>query len=569
MGSFDFGTQDISLDFFEPANSAEFNVALYKLFPKGIYSGFTLSSVNNTTVRVAVGTAYCYDDAIELGVRLETTAVVDLTVSSVGSTHYVVIRFDWIDTELNYADFLVVEKVGILSDDIILGRVCFTSTTMDTDMDYTLRTQNIIQDGQASITGFRIIPTEPATDTVDVSSGTAIINGQTVTFAGTTSGTISGTTAGRIDLVCIDEDGSIIIIEGVDDATPASPLVPSNVLVIGSITRGATKTAVKGNEITQLNNLDINAYNNGNSVAYNISGNLDYDDLNPGTYYHDGTGVLANNPASTAEVIIVSNIYSASAATQEVISLTSNIRYFRSIDVAGGVWSAWQSSEIINDLTTGGTAVPLSAEQGKVLEDSKMDLVGSPVTNNLIQQDAGGNSVDAGYALDNTGVADGHMVVWDETAKTLKSGGSPGGLTITLLGTEQTLVSSGATSSDANYPCKCICLDNATENDGSAVTRMWLLKITMTQGAYVGGVTIDDVYMASGVSASTAAAGSLIISNEQGNTATPVVRTLLVPHGTHNFFVDHTVVTGGARTYTIVITGKEIQYDAIVYSSIV
>jgi hypothetical protein len=67
-------------------------------------------------------------------------------------------------------------------------------------------------------------------------------------------------------------------------------------------------------------------------------------------------------------------------------------------------------SDIINDVTTGGTDVPLSAEQGKTLKGlidtnttnigTKADKITSPTNDNIVTMDATGNIKDSGYSID-------------------------------------------------------------------------------------------------------------------------------------------------------------------------
>lgn len=83
--------------------------------------------------------------------------------------------------------------------------------------------------------------------------------------------------------------------------------------------------------------------------------------------------------------------------------------------------AALYPSDVVNDLTTGGAAVPLSAAQGVALEGAKQDNITSPTNNNIVTTDANGQTKDSGKAFDTDGTLAGNSDNSISTEKAVKA----------------------------------------------------------------------------------------------------------------------------------------------------
>lgn len=255
MGTIEFGyPQKLSFDYNSAATAKIFNGVSYGLTPKGIYSGFTLSKLSNTTVIVSAGSCYIQDTVNSVGTRVETGANTEaITVSS--STPFIILRFDWIDSQNNYMDVLAVASADIRDEDLVVGRCVFdeAGVVMDSVFDLTRRSINILAKINYESTALRVTPTEPRSNQVIVSAGilnsskgNLLISGGTYPTAG-----LADTRNGRNDLIYIDENGIVQVILGNDSPTPITPRY-GNRKVIAEIRRGATRTNIKGSEIFKV-----------------------------------------------------------------------------------------------------------------------------------------------------------------------------------------------------------------------------------------------------------------------------------------------------------------------------
>lgn len=248
MGLINYGNQEITYNYKHAGRSQDFNKLNYQLFPVGLYNGGLLTYFDLNTVRLAIFSAFIEDIVNEVAVRISTTTTVDIDVTV--STPYIVIRYEWLNSINNYADILAVDYASILADDIIIGKCIYNSSNiLQTTFDYTRRTNSSLQILDNKKNNLKILSQEPSDNTVYVNSGILIIGGTPTIFIGGTSPIISATTLGRIDLVYINNTGTLLILEGSDSASPVAPDFPSSSIVLGIITRGASKTSIQGDQI--------------------------------------------------------------------------------------------------------------------------------------------------------------------------------------------------------------------------------------------------------------------------------------------------------------------------------
>ena len=249
MGSTNFGTQTLRFDFKQPATGLGFNQIHYKTIPAGIYEGGLISKINDTSVNVAALECYIYDDANDLGIKISTATTAAISVSTVNI--YVVLRFDWVDSENNYMDILAIPFASIQADDLVVGRCVFDGSTLQTTFDYTRRDDASLQTLEDRRDDFKVVPTEPISNQVTVQGGTLISADGEITVATANTSAITDTTLGRIDLVYLDKTGAIQVLEGVDSGSPVEPDFPAG-FVVARIDRGASKTIINGTEIEQI-----------------------------------------------------------------------------------------------------------------------------------------------------------------------------------------------------------------------------------------------------------------------------------------------------------------------------
>lgn len=278
------GNQVIVHKYREEARAKIFNRLLSDLLPLGIYSGLTLTRLNDTQVALAAGTVIIKSPTfptLNISPRIETTA--SQTVSLESSTNegfcntakpYIVLRFYWSDQELNYMDMLPVgfsddpdetDEDLILSTDIVVGKVLFEEEVVGSGdyvirasnaFDYTRRGVSFISDAQQASVELRVSSSETNTKKVYVSAGSINTSKGRMTVAGgdyPSASTITDTTTmGRWDLVYVDEDGAVKIVEGTPSADPEAPLY-LNRKVIAEIHRGAGRTDIIGPDIHAVN----------------------------------------------------------------------------------------------------------------------------------------------------------------------------------------------------------------------------------------------------------------------------------------------------------------------------
>lgn len=267
MGTTNFGNQTLTFKYKETARSSSFNRLNYKLFPTGIYEGGNLSYIDSSTVRVSPVSLFLNDSINKLGLRLSTTLDVDLAV--LVSTPYIVIRFEWIDAENNYADFLAVATPQ--TDDIVIGRCSYnTSNVLQTTFDLNPRTESPLAKLGTTVDNLKVTAEEPVSNTVYVNAGTLLLDELIIDFTAQSSPTISATTLGRIDLVHINSSGTLLILEGVDSGSPVQPAYPTSSVVLATINRGAGETVIRGDHIS---NIDVDR---GASVSLQVA--FDYTD---------------------------------------------------------------------------------------------------------------------------------------------------------------------------------------------------------------------------------------------------------------------------------------------------
>jgi len=138
MGTTDWGTQTISIDYAQAGTSQEFNKLNFELLPPGIYKGGLLSKKDANTVYLSPFTCYIKDDSIELGVRVSTLNTIEKTISE--ATPYIILQFSWSNVAANYLDVFAKAKGDIIATDIIVGKGDYQGGVLQSTFLYDERT---------------------------------------------------------------------------------------------------------------------------------------------------------------------------------------------------------------------------------------------------------------------------------------------------------------------------------------------------------------------------------------------------------------------------------------------
>lgn len=136
MGTTNFGNQTLTFKYRQPSNAESFNNLLYNILPSGIYSGGSISIVNDTTARISILEALISDSVSEVTIKCATSLEIDVSVSE--STPFIIMRLEWENSPNNYVDFLSVSLEDIRDTDLILGKAVYISTVFS-EVDYSIK----------------------------------------------------------------------------------------------------------------------------------------------------------------------------------------------------------------------------------------------------------------------------------------------------------------------------------------------------------------------------------------------------------------------------------------------
>jgi len=213
MGSTNYGTQTITLDYNAEAASGLINERFTNIRPTGIYKGGYLSKVSD--VLVTVSTVVCEIGNGTYQVRVSTAASQNITVAT--TTPYVVFRWTYTGATANYMDMLAVAAGSIQANDLIVGKCVFASSTLTgfsyNTTDYRRSTPYTL-DQQ-----LRVEPTETASMTVRIRGGRFSFGSQPIFVSDQVTSIINAPASyTRYDLVCIDTAGAIQVVTGTEGA---------------------------------------------------------------------------------------------------------------------------------------------------------------------------------------------------------------------------------------------------------------------------------------------------------------------------------------------------------------
>jgi hypothetical protein len=251
VGSTNYGDQIKTFDYLQEGTSEGFNKLLHDVIPTGIISGGLLGKTSDVLITISPMICYISDPTRKVSVRVETTAIANISVSAV--TPFLVCRMDWINIENNYMDILALAEDEIESSDLIIGRCIYAGATLGTVFDYSWKNEHPFINLVSSSEALKVSATDPYTVTVNISSGILYFNSKKVVYAGGVSPSFTTTgTDGRIDLLCINDSGVISITEGTASSAPVIPTFPNDKLVLAIITIPASKLLIEGSFIENI-----------------------------------------------------------------------------------------------------------------------------------------------------------------------------------------------------------------------------------------------------------------------------------------------------------------------------
>jgi len=275
------GTQTLTLDYAEQGKAKPVNRINHKLIPKGIYEGGEVLYVNGTTMSINPLVAFLPDNVSNVAIRVETDTLQEIGVDV--NFPYLVLRHIWDDTENNWTSLINVAfnpdpethtNAELFWDsDIIIGKVVYIDGVLQSELDYSRATKSVIKETEISIEKFKVLPTEPYSNSVDVNSGNVMIEGNYIQFAGGNI-TLTDNTSGsdRTDIVFLDSSGVLTVTEN-------TSIFPHGVLALALITRADTRDEISGIEITNIKSDRIVDINRTHVHSGSISDRVEYTDL--------------------------------------------------------------------------------------------------------------------------------------------------------------------------------------------------------------------------------------------------------------------------------------------------
>ena len=272
MGSTNNGKQILTFDYAQEGTSQGFNKIMHKLIPSGIISGGNLMKVTDGTVAISTFLSFFEDTNNGLGLRLETTDTANVLVTE--TNNWIVGRFNWLNIEENYMDFLGVAWDNIQSTDIIFGKCIFNALGELTSFDTSRKSwsRSYYENFKSKYPNFCVLPNVPENDKVLVCKGKGYINGKKVELTSESTQSISfdlNVSNSRIDLVVINENSEIEVIKGKDSGDAKVPKCPLNKLILAKVNLPSNPTSISGTFIENI--YSVNPYTNSELVDYSIT----------------------------------------------------------------------------------------------------------------------------------------------------------------------------------------------------------------------------------------------------------------------------------------------------------
>ena len=247
MGTTNFGSQQLTFAYGMAGRSEYFNRINYLIAPQGVYSGGVLSKIDTNLISLSPFVAFIKANNKEVSVKVETQEAITLTVSNAES--FIIVRYEWKNEENNYADILAVERSSIISTDLVLGRSIYDAGVLSTVFDYSERESSVLQNEEDKDDNLQVLPTEPYSDQVIITSGSIRLLNQIIEISDQNSPSFDLITSiDRIDALYVDINGNIDILTDVDTSNTYYDYRTQ--LVIAEISIKINQDFIKGSDIT-------------------------------------------------------------------------------------------------------------------------------------------------------------------------------------------------------------------------------------------------------------------------------------------------------------------------------
>lgn len=250
MGATNFGTQTITVQYYDPVDANVVNRAFLNIRERGIYIGGYLTRVSDVAITLSPLTCEIGDAGNQ--VRIQTANDVPLTVG-VGIP-WIILRWAYATSATNYMDVLAVAIGDILATDLIVGKCAFTGSVLSTfeygDLTYPRSTPRTLA------IYLKPEPTVPDSMRIRIRAGRTNYGTANLEIPDQLSPLFTAPLSGsRVDVVYVDTDGTIKVKTGV--ASGGTPTVPTydGRMAIAEITLTNTTTS-----LTYANIKDVRSF---------------------------------------------------------------------------------------------------------------------------------------------------------------------------------------------------------------------------------------------------------------------------------------------------------------------
>lgn len=265
MSTTNFGQQKILWKFKTPLDSDYLGQSQQDIISLGVYTGLTVTKIDDTTIEIAPGKIAISDGTYTSIIEFEASHQIPIT----SSTPYIIVRWEYAQLDVWYADYTTVQQTDLLSTDIIIGRAIFNGAIL-TEIKY--QSQNIPNKKlfEDLIDNLKVSENNPADMDVLIEPGFIVLSdGNRYEWSTQQSVTIptAHATLPRIDLVCVDETGTLTSLTGVPDASPEAPSY-AGVFGLAEVYVNPTVTELYNEDLTDVRSFFTQPFSIENVLEY-------------------------------------------------------------------------------------------------------------------------------------------------------------------------------------------------------------------------------------------------------------------------------------------------------------
>jgi len=314
MGSTNFGNQLISVQVLDPVVSSVVNRIADTVRRLGIYEGFYLTKINDSTVQVGIGQAEIQSgnaqvDGTRRQVGVNFQSVQNIAVSSVAPT--IVLRYFFESTLNHFVDLLALASSTVEEDDIVLGEAIYAGSVL-TGFNYATRSEVDTMDKF-----LKVEPLPSPAMKVIVRQGRVnygvrnfdVLTQESLTF-------VAPSFFPRIDTLFVDVDGVVKVNTGVEALVPLAPGYQDRV-VLAEVSLSVGQTQILVAHIKDVRNFI--------SVGISFGGGISGQSLN---FRMAVAGISGTTATVTAEQVSLKS-------SDNITLVVSNVNLSLNIDNPG------------------------------------------------------------------------------------------------------------------------------------------------------------------------------------------------------------------------------------------